>query len=114
MPLVWPPAATLTLIRQRRIEQPNFEWAANHDHANIWMRIALQILTTDNFFATPRQCQVKWQALRSGYDNINHIEANRTQGRNVRAPNRYDRLFHQEMSDEFWVHSSKYLIKIYS
>ena len=114
MPLVWPPAATLTLIRQRRIEQPNFEWAANHDHANIWMRIALQILTINQFFATPRQCQIKWQALRSGYDNINHIEANRTQGRNVRASNRYNRHFHQEMSDEFWVHSSKYLIQIYS
>ena len=78
MPLVWPPNATLTLIKQRRIEQQNFEWTANHDHMNIWMRIALQILTTNNFFATPCQCQIKWQVLKSGYDNINHIEANRT------------------------------------
>jgi hypothetical protein len=90
MPLVWPPDVTLTLIRQRRIEQQNFEWAANHDHMNIWMRISLQILRTNNFFATPRQCQIKWQALRSGYDNINNIKVNQTQSCTVRLPNRYD------------------------
>ena len=65
MPLVWPPNATLTLIRQRRIEQQNFEWAANHDHMNIWMRIALQILTTNNFFATPANAKLNGKLLKA-------------------------------------------------
>ena len=113
MPLIWPTNATLTLIRQRRLEQQNFEWSANHDHMNIWNRISFQILASDNFFATGRQCQIKWQALKSGYENIMNIERNRTRGRTIRPPNRYDRFFHQEMTDEFWIPSGNYLIQIY-
>ena len=104
----------MAIIRQRRLEQQNFEWSANHDHMNIWNRISFQILASDNFFATGRQCQIKWQALKSGYENIMNIERNRTRGRTIRPPNRYDRFFHQEMTDEFWIPSGNYLIQIYS
>jgi hypothetical protein len=102
MSLIWPVDATLTLIRQRRIEQENFEWAANYQHHRIWSRISLQIFATNNFYASARQCQIKWQALKSGYENINHILNRNPGSRNIRCPNRYDRLFHDEMSDEFW------------
>src|SRR2546429_7499414 len=76
--------------------------------------LSFQILASNNCFATGRQCQIKWQALKSGYENIMNIERNRTRGRTIRPPNRYDRFFHQKMTDEFWIPSGNYLIQIYS
>jgi hypothetical protein len=112
MSIIWPIDATYTLIRQRRAEQPNFEWVANYEHNRIWSRISFQILLRDGFYVSTRQCQIKWQALKNGYENIGHILNSNPDEYNIRSPNRYDRLFHAEMSDEFWISSSDYLIHL--
>ena len=111
MSLIWPINATLTLIRQRRIEQPSFEWTVNHEHNRIWTRISLQILIIDGFYTSARHCQIKWQALKSGYENLAYILNSNPDNYMIRSPNRYDRLFH-EMSDEFWISTSDYLIHL--
>ena len=112
MSLIWPINATLILIRQRRIEQPNFEWVANYEHNQIWTRISLQILIIDGFYTSARQCQIKWQALKSGYENLAYILNSNPDDHMIRSPNRYDRLFYKEMSDEFWISTSDYLIHL--
>ena len=113
MSISWPVDVTLTLIRQRRIEQPNFEWAAHYQHNRIWTYISLQISVAHYFYASPCQCQIKWQSLKSGYENISRILNDNPDRYNVRSPNRYDRRFYDEMSDEFWISRGDYLIQIY-
>ena len=74
MPLIWPPNATLTLIRQRRLEQQNFEWSANHKDGHsvlrsypvltgLWRfigkvtRLRLQILVVQQNWLRTKKCQ---------------------------------------------------------
>ena len=69
MSIVWPPDATLLLIRLRREYHAQFELAANRDYAAIWSTISLRIIIALNFIVTGRQCQIKWQALKNEYEN---------------------------------------------
>ena len=39
----WPLLVALALIRERRARQDEFIWAANNQHAAIWVVIATQI-----------------------------------------------------------------------
>ncbi|MBV8801814.1 MAG: myb/SANT-like DNA-binding domain-containing protein [Gammaproteobacteria bacterium] len=108
MSIVWPVEATFFLIRLRRNFQVQFELAANRDHAAIWANISSQIIISQNFFVTGRQCQIKWQALKSEYENASRILNGNHDGHEIRSPNRYDRIFYQEMSDEFWLSTGNY------
>lgn len=108
MSIVWPTNATLLLIRLRREYHTQFELAANRDHAAIWSNISLRIIIALNFIVTGRQCQIKWQALKSGYENASRILNENPDGYEIRSPNRYDRVFYQEMSDEFWLNTGNY------
>lgn len=108
MSIVWTIPATLSLIRLRRNYQTHFELAANRDHANLWNNISLQIIFNQNFMVTGRQCQIKWQILKSGYENASRILSGDFDDHEIRSPNRYDRMFYQEMSDEFWLRTGNY------
>ena len=108
MSIVWPPDATLLLIRLRREYQAKFELAANRDHAAIWSNISLRIIVAVNFMVSGRQCQIKWQALKNGYENALRILNRNPDEFEIRSPNRYDCLFYQEMSDEFWLSTGNY------
>jgi len=108
MSIVWPVDATSLLIRLRRNYQEQFELAANRDHATIWANISLQIIVSKNFFVTGRQCQIKWQALKNGYENASRLLRGNPDGHEIHSPNRFDRVFYQEMSDEFWLSTGNY------
>lgn len=108
MSIVWPTDATLLLIRLRRGNQAQFELSANRDHAAIWSNISLRIILALNFIVTGRQCQIKWQSLKNGYENASRILNGNPDGYEIRSPNRYDRVFYQEMSDEFWLNTGNY------
>ncbi|GET52109.1 hypothetical protein GLOIN_2v1789989 [Rhizophagus irregularis DAOM 181602=DAOM 197198] len=76
----WPDNATLTLIQRRRAYQPLF--------------------TTTR--PTRKQCREKWNALKSGYENLERLINRNPEGYPTRTPTLHDERFHQELSDEFW------------
>ncbi|GET50691.1 hypothetical protein GLOIN_2v1789989 [Rhizophagus irregularis DAOM 181602=DAOM 197198] len=73
----WPDDAALTLIQRRRAYQP--------------------LLTTMR-----KQCREKWNALKSGYENLERLINRNPEGYPTRTPTLHDERFHQELSDEFW------------
>ncbi|GET56947.1 hypothetical protein GLOIN_2v1789989 [Rhizophagus irregularis DAOM 181602=DAOM 197198] len=73
----WPNDAALTLIQRRRAYQPLF--------------------TT-----TRKQCREKWNALKSGYENLERLINRNPEGYPTRTLTLHDERFHQELSDEFW------------
>ncbi len=53
------------------------------------------------------QCKRKWNAIKSGYENLKRVLEGNPDGFPVYSPNNYDRQFHGELSDEFWVDNRK-------
>ena len=49
------------------------------------------------------QCQIKWHALRRGYDNVCKILSENRKGFLIQNPNLFDIEFFEMMSDEFWL-----------
>ncbi|CAB4374191.1 unnamed protein product [Rhizophagus irregularis] len=76
----WPDDAALTLIQRRRAYQPLF--------------------TTTR--PTRKQCREKWNALKSGYENLERLINRNPEGYPTCTPTLHDERFHQELSDEFW------------
>ena len=70
----WPDDATRTLIECRRVAQPNFCSTPIHSQKRLWRVIARDINNTHAVFApTRRQCRNKWNALKSGYENLKRL-----------------------------------------
>ncbi|UZO02102.1 uncharacterized protein OCT59_020598 [Rhizophagus irregularis] len=51
---------------------------------------------------TRKQCREKWNALKSGYENLERLINRNPEGYPTRTPTLHDERFHQELSDEFW------------
>jgi hypothetical protein len=101
----WTDDMTLILIQQRRQHQQLFD--VNTRHNDLWTRIANYIRRHNQYEITARQCQVKWYALKSGYENLKRLlsENPDEEGYEIRSPNWHDRIFYDELSDEFWHHT---------
>lgn len=110
--IVWPDDITEALIEQRRRHQTRFSEQTRHD--DLWTRIANHIRINYRFDVTARQCQVKFYALKRGYENLKRLMSNNpdADGIAVRSPVRHDRLFYNNLSDEFWTHGGDYLTMI--
>lgn len=106
----WPDHIARTLIEQRRRHQQLFEDHTYHN--DLWTRIANHIRRRHQYEVTARQCQVKWYALKSGYQNLKRLLSDNPDGDGyvIKSPNWHDRMFYDELSDEFWEHTGKYLI----
>ena len=105
----WPNDIMLTLIEQRRKHHQLFE--DNTRHTNLWIRIANHIRHHHQYEVSARQCQVKWYALKSGYENLKRLLSRDpdTDGYELRNLNWHNRKFHDELSDEFWLCNSNYI-----
>src|ERR1051325_6072932 len=100
--IAWPSDATLTLIRRRRHHQRRFSNTRLRDQGGLWLRIASHInrLHT-NYFPTATQCRNKWNALKSGFENLQRLN-DEENVYTTHAPSYHDYEFHTELSDEFW------------
>jgi hypothetical protein len=71
------------------------------------------VLAATGFVATSRQCRVKWNALKRGYENLTRIRNGNDDGFPITSPNSFDRACFQEMNDEFWLQTGNYLSNLY-
>lgn len=107
----WPDDATRTLIERRRVAQPNFCSTPIHSQKRLWRAIARDINNIHAVFApTRRQCRNKWNALRSGYENLKRLLNGNPDGFPTHTPTLHDERFHEELSDEFWLVERNYLL----
>ena len=107
----WPDDATRTLIECRRVAQPNFCSTPIHSQKRLWRVIARDINNTHAVFApTRRQCRNKWNALKSGYENLKRLLNGNPDGFPTHTPTLHDERFHEELSDEFWLVEHNYLL----
>lgn len=100
------------LISLRARYRDDFENASNREHINIWHNIAVRISLNHNCLVTARQCQIKWAALKSGYDNICRILSGNREGFHVYSPNFFDIEFFDLMQREFWLPRSNNSINL--
>jgi hypothetical protein len=106
----WPNNAALTLIRRRRLHQREFIETPMHSQRRIWRAISQEINQATNFAPTSKQCRTKWNALKSGYENMKRLLNGNPEGYPTRTPTLHDERFHEELSDEFWTTERKYLL----
>ncbi|TLY03942.1 MAG: myb/SANT-like DNA-binding domain-containing protein [Thaumarchaeota archaeon] len=107
----WPNDATLTLIRERRLYQNSFTSTPIQSQKRLWRAIALEINNIHpNFAPNRRQCKNKWNALKSGYENLKRLINENPDGYPTRTPSLHDERFHEELSDEFWLVERNYLL----
>src|SRR2546429_7116462 len=71
----WPEDATLTLIRRRRLYQAMFASSRVWEQGAYWETISRDIARAHNFAPTLKQCRNKWNALKSGYENLARLIA---------------------------------------
>jgi hypothetical protein len=107
----WPDNAVLTLIQYRRQHQPDFCTTPIHEQKHIWDQISQDINNDHpNFAPDKSQCRNKWNALKSGYENLKRLMGGNPEGFPTRTPTLHDERFHEELSDEFWLRECNYLI----
>jgi Myb/SANT-like DNA-binding domain len=107
----WPDDAVLSLIENRRRYQHEFTTTRIHDQKRLWNRIARNINNDHPQFApTRKQCRTKWNALKSGYENLKRLMDGNPQGFPTHTPTLHDERFHEELSDEFWLVECNYLL----
>ena len=102
----WPVNVTRALIQQRRRHHQLFEDSTRHNP--LWTRIANHIQRNYNYQVTATQCQIKWYALKHGYENSRRLLQDNPNGHTIRSPNSFDRRFYDEMTDEFWLQTGNY------
>ena len=93
---------TNDLLSLRARYQNEFEYARNYEHMNIWSRIASRISYNHGTVVTGRQCQIKWNAMKQGYENVCRILSGNPEGFPTHSPNLFDLEFFDTMSEEFW------------
>lgn len=108
----WTFRMTEYLLELRARHQDDFEYAANFEHIDIWNRIATRITFNCNILVTGRQCQIKWNAMKQGYENICRILRGNPEGFPIHSPNLFDIEFFDTMCDEFWRPTSNNLINL--
>lgn len=107
----WPNDATLSLIQYRRIYQNVFSTTRIHEQKRLWNQISQEINNDHpNFAPTKEQCRNKWNALKSGYENLKRLLDGNPEGFPTHTPTIHDEHFHQELSDEFWLAERNYLL----
>jgi hypothetical protein len=99
----WPEDATLTLIRRRRLYQAMFASSRVREQGAYWGTISRDIARAHNFAPTLEQCRNKWNALKSGYENLARLIAGNPHRYPTRTPTMHDETFYDELSDEFWL-----------
>ena len=99
----WDTDMARVLIEERRRLQQSFSVRTRHDI--LWTRIANYIRGTHQYEVTARQCQVKWYSLKRGYENLKRLMSDDpdADGVIVRSPHWHDRMFFDNLSDEFWL-----------
>ena len=66
----------------------------NTKHNNtLWTNISDCIFNLYGFRTTAKQCQVKWYALKQGYENAKQLLQGNPDGYIIRSLNSYDRIF---------------------
>lgn len=105
----WPDDAVLTLIQRRRVYQHLFATTRLRDQKRIWREIARDIRRRHLIRPTRTQCRNKWNALKSGYENLQRLIRRNPEEYPTRTPTMHDERFYQELSDEFWRMERKYL-----
>ena len=71
----WSNIATRQLIQERREANDQFNQLGNR-HMPLWDTIAQNIFAATGFVCTGYQCNSKWHALKSGYENLARIMRN--------------------------------------
>ena len=106
----WDTDMARVLIEECRRLQQSFSVRTRHDI--LWTRIANYIRGTHQYEVTARQCQVKWYSLKRGYENLKRLMSDDpdADGVIVRSPHWHDRMFFDNLSDEFWLNGGDYLI----
>ncbi len=108
-PFEWSQNATYSLIRLRRHYHDHFEYVSNNRHAAIWIAIS-NALQMYGFIASPQQCRTKWYSLKYRYENLERLQSGQNlHNQPISNLTLHDRLFHQELSDEFWLRTGNYL-----
>ena len=99
----WETDMARVLIEECRRLQQSFSVWTRHDI--LWTRIANYICGTYQYEVTARQCQVKWYSLKRGYENLKRLMSDDpdADGVQVRSPHWHDRIFFENLSDEFWL-----------
>ena len=110
MVIQWPENATLTLIRCRCERQDQFCTTAIQSQKRIWREITREIGRRHRFDPDRRQCRTKWNALKTGYENLERLLNGNPSGFPTHTPSLHDERFHEELSDEFWLNECKYLL----
>ena len=96
----WPEDATLT---RRRLYQAIFALSRVQDQGTYWRNISQDIALAHNFVLTLEQCRNKWNALKSGYENLARLIAGNPHKYPTQTPTMHDKTFYDELSDEFWL-----------
>jgi hypothetical protein len=66
----------------------------NTKHNNtLWTNISDCIFNLYGFRITAKQCQVKWYALKQGYENAKRLLQGNPNGYIIRSLNSYDQIF---------------------
>jgi len=109
--LTWPDDAVGALIEYRRVSQNFFATSRINEQGQRWNRIAQQINNDyPNFAPTRDQCRNKWNAMKSGYENLSRLMNGNPEGFPTHRPTLHDERFHGELSDEFWLTERNYLL----
>ena len=112
-PFQWTIFAVIQLVRERRSLHYQFERLANRRHSEVWTLISNRLFAATGFVATSQQCRIKWHALKRGYENLTRILGGNEDDFPIESPNSFDRACFEEMSDEFWLVTGKYLSNLY-
>ena len=100
----WPDDAALILIRRRRVYQGLFATSRICDQRVYWRQISRFIRNLHaGVNVTSTQCHTKWNALKSGYENLLRLDNRNPEGYRTHIPTMHDELFYAELSDEFWL-----------
>ena len=107
----WSDDAVDTLIRCQWVNQELFTTTPINSQKRIWRRIAQEIINAHGNFAVNRtQCRNKWNALKSGYENLKRLLNGNPDGFPTHTPTLHDEKFHEALSDEFWLVECNYLL----
>ena len=109
----WSVVGAIQLIRERRNLHDQFERLANNRHDEAWTLISNRVFAATGFVATPKQCRVKWQSLKRGYENLSRIMNGNDNDFPITSPNKFDRECFNEMNDEFWLRTGNYLLNMF-
>ena len=104
----WLTNATRILIEQRRNYQHLFCRTPMQRQYRIWRNISRELRNRIGFVAHEDQCRSKWNALKSGYENLERLINGNPNDYPTYTPTLDDEHFHSDLSDEFWLVERNY------